>query len=144
MSFKDGDVLLVVNAEVCRHNGASALKDNMLLIKAGLYNNQEGMHTWVVYQADSSFCRYGTKHRIHDFIQSKQPIYPEMIGPDSILQPLIDRSAIWIINNLNDCTIKTEEPKNNDGRSDCYWCGEATKSIEFPLHWAQICPKCKK
>jgi hypothetical protein len=38
-----------------------------------------------------------------------------------------------------------EEPKNNDGRDRCYWCGTPTKQvagIRFSNY--NICPKCKK
>jgi len=40
--------------------------------------------------------------------------------------------------------IPAQEPKNNDGREECFWCGGKTDTRQgFSSTW-NICPKCKK
>lgn len=41
------------------------------------------------------------------------------------------------------CISNTVEPKNNDGRNECFWCpGE--KTVKRGLGRYDICPKCGK
>lgn len=38
--------------------------------------------------------------------------------------------------------IGGEEPKNNDNRETCYWCGASTKKILLFNDYANVCSKC--
>jgi len=46
-------------------------------------------------------------------------------------------------NDLVSCNI-VYEPKNNDGRSECFWCGTSTKNVEMLFSTIQVCSKCGK
>lgn len=35
-----------------------------------------------------------------------------------------------------------EEPKNNDGRGSCFWCGAPTRKIELVMSHGDICTSC--
>lgn len=39
---------------------------------------------------------------------------------------------------------KEEEPKNNDGRKTCFWCGKATVRKELFTSYYEICEGCGK
>lgn len=36
------------------------------------------------------------------------------------------------------------EPKNNDGRKDCFWCAHPTKKVPFINTVANVCVNCKR
>lgn len=36
------------------------------------------------------------------------------------------------------------EPKNNDGRENCFWCGAPTKTIELAFSTGNICTQCER
>ncbi len=36
------------------------------------------------------------------------------------------------------------EPRNNDGRNTCWWCGIKTKKVQGFTSEYDICPKCEK
>lgn len=36
------------------------------------------------------------------------------------------------------------DPKNNDGRSECYWCGTPTRKIDGGFSFYDFCDKCQK
>ena len=35
-------------------------------------------------------------------------------------------------------------PKNNDGRSECFWCGAPTRKIDGGFSFYDFCDKCQK
>lgn len=37
-----------------------------------------------------------------------------------------------------------KEPKNNDGREKCYWCGEPTETRPLAVGTYEWCDACKK
>lgn len=39
---------------------------------------------------------------------------------------------------------KNCEPKNNDGRDTCYWCGAKTKLVDTGMRGFHYCEKCRK
>lgn len=43
-----------------------------------------------------------------------------------------------------DKDAKCCEPKNNDGRDKCYWCGKATVKIDSGFSFYDFCKKCQK
>lgn len=43
-----------------------------------------------------------------------------------------------------DSDKKCCEPKNNDGRDKCYWCGKTTKKIDAGFSFYNYCEKCGK
>ena len=40
--------------------------------------------------------------------------------------------------------INEKEPKDNNGRSICFWCNTKTKCIQGFSNFYNICPSCKK
>lgn len=39
---------------------------------------------------------------------------------------------------------KRTEPRNNDGRATCWWCGAPTKRVPGVIDVYDICTKCKR
>lgn len=37
-----------------------------------------------------------------------------------------------------------QEPKNNQGRESCYWCGNKTEKVSGIMSFYNVCPRCKK
>ena len=40
--------------------------------------------------------------------------------------------------------VKEDEPKNNSGRSNCYWCGKPTEKRKLLTSIIDICPECER
>lgn len=57
---------------------------------------------------------------------------------------LADENKYWFDDDEITQKIVIEEPKNNDGRSQCFWCREDTIKKLGLFSTYDICPKCKK
>jgi hypothetical protein len=57
--------------------------------------------------------------------------YPESLGIIGDLSP-----AQW------PTPKKEPEPRNNDGRQNCYWCGAPTRKFELATSSGRICTAC--
>ena len=45
-------------------------------------------------------------------------------------------------NKKEESSVKGPEPKNNDGRDKCYWCGGKTVTKPLATSFYQICERC--
>ena len=41
-------------------------------------------------------------------------------------------------------TIPNVEPKNNDGRNTCFWCGAPTRVFQMSFSTGNVCTSCER
>lgn len=90
---------------------------------------------------------------VKDVLQINGDIVFEMYQPEAVVNNsrgynysmrLREANEVGLSYYIYEGLYQEQEPKNNDGRSTCYWCGSPTKQVPSITSFYTICSKCGK